>query len=113
WVRVFRDPGGEEPELRFALAAIVALVLGRFVGGDRQGFDEHETPRDFGRVSSAKPMDEDRELEAADREAAQAVSALSLAVANQVLVREGEDVGWESAQAKPPTGAGVPLTPAC
>jgi len=50
-----------------------------------------------------KPLSEDGKLETAAREPAKAMAPLLEAVQDEVVIRKGEDVGWEAAQATPPT----------
>src|SRR5437667_3072581 len=97
-----RDPRCEQPELREALPA-VRIVVVRPPQRFRQRLDEPQAASELGWLGGAKPVHENSELKTADREAAKSVPLFSQAVRDEVVVREGENVGWEAAQATPPT----------
>ena len=104
------DPRCEQPEFHEALSTVRAAAVVSLAQGTSQRFDESQAASHLRWLGVVKPIYEDSELEAADREAAKAVPLSSQAVRDEVVVREGENVGWEAAQATPPIAAALPFT---
>src|SRR5882724_3353285 len=104
------DPCREQPELRSALHTVAVVRLAK---GGCQRLDEPKAASDLGRISRTKPIGEDGELEATeDRDAegaAEAMPLLSETVPDEIVVREGEDVGGMAVHAMPPVTAALPL----
>src|SRR3989454_620814 len=105
-----RDPRREQPELRRALHTVAVVHLPQ---GIRQRLDERQAASDLGGISGAEAIGEDGELEAAeDRDAegaAEAMAPLVEAVPDEIVVREGKDVGGMAGHAMPPVTAALPL----
>src|SRR6266446_1310412 len=104
------DPRREQPELRPALHTVAVVHLPQ---GIRQRLDEPKAASDLGWISGAEAIGEDGELEAAeDRDAegaAEAMAPLLKAVQDEIVVREGEDVGGMAVHAIPPVTAALAL----
>src|SRR5438034_6552399 len=104
------DPRREQPELRGALHTIAVVRLPQ---GICHRLDEPKAASDLGGISGAEPIHQDGKLEAAtDRNAegaAEAMPPLLQAVQDEIVVREGEDVGGMAVHAMPPVTAALPL----
>src|SRR5437667_8350158 len=110
WERFPRDPRREQPELRGALHTVAVVRLPQ---GICHRLDEPKAASDLGGISGAEAIDEDGELETAEHRdaegAAEAMAPLLLAVQDEIVVREGEDVGGMAVHAMPPVTAALPL----
>src|SRR5882724_318004 len=106
-----RDPRREQLELRPALHTVAVVHLPQSIC---HRLDEPKTASDLGWISGAEAIGEDGELETAeDRDAkgaAEAMPALPEAVQDEIVVREGEDVGGRAVHPMPPSGAALPFT---
>src|SRR5437773_251372 len=104
------DPRREQQELHEALHTVAVVRLPQ---GSCHRLDEPKTASGRGGISGAEAIDEDGELEAAkDRDAegaAEAMAPLLQAVQDEIVVREGEDVGGMAVHAMPPVTAALPL----
>src|SRR6266478_1193868 len=105
-----RDPRREQPELHEALHTVAVVRLPQ---GICQRFDEPKAASDLGGISGAEAIGEDGELETAEHRdaegAAEAMAPLLQAVQDEIVVREGEDVGGMAVHAMPPVTAALPL----
>src|SRR5437867_2919007 len=105
-----RDPCREQPELRGALHTVAVVCLPQ---GICHRLDEPKAASDLRWISGAEAIDEDGELETAEHRdakgAAEAMPALPEAVQDEIVVREGEDVGGMAVHAMPPVTAALPL----
>src|SRR6266516_5695101 len=105
-----RDPCGEQPELHEALHTIAVLRLPQ---GICHRLDEPKAASDFRWISGAEAIGEDGELETAEHRdtegAAEAMAPLVTAVQDEIVDREGEDVGGMAVHAMPPVTAALPL----
>src|SRR2546425_8695172 len=105
-----RDPRREQPELHETLHTIAVVRLPQ---GICHRLDEPKAASDLGGISGAEAIDEDGELETAEHRdaegAAEAMAPLLQAVQDEIVVREGEDVGGMAVHAMPPVTAALPL----
>src|SRR5437667_7861206 len=104
------DPRREQPELRGALHTVAVVRLPQ---GICHRLDEPKTASDLGWISGAEAIDEDGELATAEHRdakgAAEAMTPLLQAVQDEIVVREGENVGGMAVHAMPPVTAALPL----
>src|SRR5437667_9513540 len=105
-----RDPRREQPELHETLHTIAVVRLPQ---GICHRLDEPKAASDLGGISGAEAIGEDGELETAEdgdaEGAAEAMAPLLQAVQDEIVVREGEDVGGMASHAMPPVTAALPL----
>src|SRR5437867_3798688 len=105
-----RDPCREQPELSGAVHTVAVVCLPQ---GICHRLDEPKAASDLRWISGAEAIDEDGELETAEHRdakgAAEAMPALPEAVQDEIVVREGEDVGGMAVHAMPPVTAALPL----
>src|SRR3989442_3885700 len=105
-----RDPRREQPELHETLHTIAVVRLPQ---GICHRLDEPKAASDLGGISGAEAIDEDGELETAEHRdaegAAEAMAPLLEAVQDEIVVREGEDVGGMAVHAIPTVTAALAL----
>src|SRR5438445_7361462 len=104
------DPRREQPELRGALHTVAVVRLPQ---GICHRLDEPKAASDLRGISGAEAIEEDGELETAedrdDEGAAEAMPPPVEAVQDEIVVREGKDVGGMAVHAMPPVTAALPL----